>query len=403
MSLLAYMSWSGKINRWFQSTNAKDIGILYIIFAGLSGLVGSALSFMIRMELAGGGEVYFLGNGHDYNVTITGHGVVMIFFMVMPALIGGFGKLFFKFTTAKQTEKKIEMGEQEQKGNKLNNSFGPYLAGLIEGDGTIIVPDINKKSNALLRICFTSHNKPFINYLINRIGHGRINKPKEGNYLLFEISTYAGLYHIVEQTNGYFRTPKQEAFNRQIHWLNQKSLNYLNKPTQIPALTCDTSPIYDNSWLAGMIDADGNFNVIIAERKNTQNIRIQAQFRLELRQFYHRSTLTKLIGTNYIDILSIIAHYLGVNVYNRARILNNSQTYQYIIVAGSKKSQKFLRSYLDKFPLYSTKYHDYKDWCKIIDLNHSLKLENIKEAKIIKSGMNSKRTNFSFHHLLVNF
>jgi len=43
------------------------------------------------MELAGGGEVYFLGNGHDYNVTITGHGVVMIFFMVMPALIGGFG------------------------------------------------------------------------------------------------------------------------------------------------------------------------------------------------------------------------------------------------------------------------------------------------------------------------
>jgi len=83
-------------------------------------------------------------------------------------------------------------------GNKLNNSFGPYLAGLIEGDGTIIVPDINKKSNALLRICFPSNNKPFINYLINRIGHGKINKPKEGNYLLFEISTYAGLYHIVE-------------------------------------------------------------------------------------------------------------------------------------------------------------------------------------------------------------
>jgi len=62
---------------------------------------------MIRMELAGGGEVYFLGNGHDYNVTITGHGVVMIFFMVMPALIGGFGRLFFKFTT--QTEKKWEI------------------------------------------------------------------------------------------------------------------------------------------------------------------------------------------------------------------------------------------------------------------------------------------------------
>jgi hypothetical protein len=43
------------------------------------------------MELSGGGAVYFMGNGHDYNVTITGHGIVMIFFMVMPALIGGFG------------------------------------------------------------------------------------------------------------------------------------------------------------------------------------------------------------------------------------------------------------------------------------------------------------------------
>ena len=46
----------GAINRWCYSTNAKDIGVLYIIFAGLSGLVGSTLSFMIRMELAGGGQ-----------------------------------------------------------------------------------------------------------------------------------------------------------------------------------------------------------------------------------------------------------------------------------------------------------------------------------------------------------
>jgi|GEM_PF-1425258 len=83
---------SSMINRWLLSTNAKDIGILYIIFGAFSGLVGSALSFIIRLELSGGGPIYFIGNYHDYNTVITGHGIVMVFFLVMPVLIGGFGK-----------------------------------------------------------------------------------------------------------------------------------------------------------------------------------------------------------------------------------------------------------------------------------------------------------------------
>jgi cytochrome c oxidase subunit 1 len=52
---------------------------------------------MIRKELSGGGSVYFLGNFHDYNVTITGHALLKIFFKVMPALIGNLSiKNFFK-------------------------------------------------------------------------------------------------------------------------------------------------------------------------------------------------------------------------------------------------------------------------------------------------------------------
>jgi cytochrome c oxidase subunit I len=94
--------------RWFMSTNHKDIGTLYLIFAIFAGIIGGAISGLMRMELAAPGIQYlgtiaeFFGTPnpnfdqtlHTWNALISAHGLIMVFFMVMPAMIGGFGNWF---------------------------------------------------------------------------------------------------------------------------------------------------------------------------------------------------------------------------------------------------------------------------------------------------------------------
>ena len=238
----------------------------------------------------------------------------------MPALVGGFGKLnpilslninnilnlpnCLSFNLFKEacSDKTINMGKLIENKQNICNSLGSYLAGLIEGDGTFAVHDKNstvQKYRPAIIIVFKIADLPLAEYLQNLTNCGSVYKKTNRGYVLWQIQDIVGVYSIVNIINGYMRTPKIEALNRTINWLNNyMSVNLnsklpstkliLSKLNKIELKDIDNSPIDSNPWLSGFSDADANFSINIHKRSNKNLTRVQLFYRLEIRQTYHR-------------------------------------------------------------------------------------------------------------------
>lgn len=314
-----------------------------------------------------------------------------------------------------------------------HDSIGSYLAGLLEGDGHIILSksiDCRRPLAAELRsaaatfaagqqpkglkdskvkntatyiaITFVNKDLPLINKLKQKFG-GRLRFKDKENAIVWIIGTHKELVNMINLLNGYLRTPKIIKFNQLIIWLNNK-YNY-----NIPINSPDTSDLNANGWLAGFIDADGGFKVRYTEKlisENTSKVlrkgRIEVKFALEQRKNLNGDFIN--VDNNiysYEAIMLQIYSFFGISTNLKLSKHNVDKTY-FIVEVSSLIKLNILIQYLKKYPLLTAKRNDYEDWVKIfyliLDKKH-LTDEGKLLIKQIKYNMNKNRVVFYWDHL----
>ena len=296
--------------------------------------------------------------------------------------------------------------------NLTNSNFNSYFTGLIEGDGTIIVPKTERSPKGRInypsvQIVFHLKDLPLALVIQKQLRNGSLSRKKGVNAYILTINNYEGLLLVATLLNGNMRTPKIKALHKLIDYLNLKfkNLNMINKPL-------DTSPLDSNAWLSGFIEAEGHFSVrttvspkyskapggsatgVFDPRAalRERGAKVECKFELTQSQKDHNSE-DKLLFMN------VLAKFLLTTVKS---IREDKPKPEYRVRTTSLKGNLVLENYLDQFPLFGTKFLDYKDWVKILDyfkhgkFNHKENIDNIID---MKSCMNDKRTIFTWDHL----
>ena len=273
---------------------------------------------------------------------------------------------------------------------KFNDKFSTYLTGLIEGDGTIIVPKNERSTKGKLnypsiQIVFHLKDLPLALLIQKKLGFGSLIRKKGVNAYILYINNSLGILTLANLLNGNMRTPKINSLFKLIDWLNKKipNLNF----TKLPL---NSKTLEDNAWLSGMIESDGHFSV--RTTLTGKYPKIECKFELSQRQKDQQGFSNEIF-------LEEIAKFLKTSLKS---IRDNTSNSQYRLRTTNLESNLILINYLEQNSLFGSKFLDYKSWKEILNLfkgGFKYSNENIKKILDLKSEMNDKRTIFYWDHL----
>ena len=294
-----------------------------------------------------------------------------------------------KVSEVKGLVRKVHTGTTRQ--------LGYYLAGLIEGDGSIILRNGDReKTSPKFVFTFAKSEIPMYDRLREILGTGviYIEKKAKGEVCRYSITNADAVIKTINLVNGKFRTPKIQALYKAIDNLNKW------RNANITKLPLDSSSLDSNAWLAGFIDTDGHFSIKLTGIYGSDELetrgRVQCVFSI------NQSELNRVTGESNVPFMTELAKLFQVNLLHKIEkaSISRGPAKSISFFAQSDAKHYIIVAYLSRFPLMSSKHLNFLSFLKGLSyLGRQLSRQEILELRTIKSQMNKKRTDFTWDHL----